>query len=213
MTSLTTDVIKANGLDRREDDMLFTSKEIDEKENLVTSTRCVAQKKSIGDNSNNNSSRFNLEANINGKAVQATPVDRAMLKMAAANTSLSALKLKNDDDIGRLSPVCLNLVNLAYNGKQKDLTTLSKTPARSSQEEKQQKLLGTVYQDMVKRSSIPSDKKNNTEIDLRNADVKNNSDNNTSHHLDDEVDIIMDTIEENDRRQSSEETTTTNEHV
>ena len=136
-----------------------------------------------------------------------------MLKMAAANTSLSALKLKNDDDIGRLSPVCLNLVNLAYNGKQKDLTTLSKTPARSSQEEKQQKLLGTVYQDMVKRSSIPSDKKNNTEIDLRNADVKNNSDNNTSHHLDDEVDIIMDTIEENDRRQSSEETTTTNEHV
>jgi hypothetical protein len=226
--SSTTEVAKANELDRGDNNMTTTSKEDDvyEKENIGTRSS-VSGKSLTEDVSNDTSSdlRRNIPtvkispdlvvAGINDSKGR-SPVDRAMLKIAAGTASPSSLKENNKRReqhgiTGPLSPVHLNLVNLANNGrkKKKNLAAWSnKTPVRQSKQEReeQQKLLvGTIYQHMLLRSSNPSDEEDNNkdidddvdidvDVDENKTDKKDTLYINTSQNLgDDEVGTTTDT--------------------
>jgi hypothetical protein len=215
--SPSTEIAKANELDRGDDNMTTTSKEDDfyEKENIGTRSS-VSAKSLTEDDSNDTSSDLRriiptvkispdlVVAGINDSKAR-SPVDRAMLKIAAGTASPSSLKENNKRReqhgiIGPLSPVHLNLANLANNGrkKKKNLATWSnKNPVRRSKQERkeqQQKLLvGTINQHMLLRSSNPSDEKDNDkdiddddDVDENKTDRKYTLYINTSQNLDDD---------------------------
>jgi hypothetical protein len=216
--SSTTEVSKSNELDRGDNNMITSSKEeeedVYEKENVGGTRSSMSGKPLTEDDSNDRSS--NLRRNIptvKPSSKARSPVDRAMLKIAAAGTASSpsaSLKENKHGIIGPLSPVHLNLANLANNGrkkKHKNLAALSSNkmiPVRRSRqqerEEQQQQMVGTIYEHMLLRSSNPSDEEDNNidiedDIDENKADKKDSLDIYTSQNSDDddEIDTATDT--------------------
>lgn len=188
-TRLIIDVTEPNELDQGVNEMFGDPKEVDEKENTGARNSSV-QELLLHDNSNGihcQSNNLVTGRTCSGKAV--SPVDRAMSKIAAAYAVSSSWKYKHNDEVNDpLTPVRRNLINLAINGKKKQLAVLSESasnlPRQEESEILQKKLVENMKKSRMSSATLSNDDEDN--IDNENANCTNIDETNmsTSYHPD-----------------------------